>query len=175
MFNQKTKTVGIISLVILLMSCAVLGLLLFLLDKKEEAFLKAVEERAQERAAEVQLKSLATLAEETSSERGAVEGYVLEKDGVISFLSLIESLGREQGLTVETTAIEVSPLGNDTTFETVSLTVQATGGYSDITNLLDVLETLPYQSSISRVSMQRRGTTGEWAGTFALSVTKFAN
>lgn len=170
MFSRKTKIIGVASLVSVLVSGAVLGGLFFILIGKEADYYAQVEMRAEGRATDRQLAALVTLAENSRESRAALDQYVLPADAVITFLALIESLAREQALGIETRSIAIDPLNSR--FETVLLTIAVDGAYEDVTHMLDLLESLPYQSDVYRVSINNNGR--ESTGVFSLQVTKFA-
>src|SRR5690606_5770932 len=95
---------------------------------------------------------------------------ILEEEEVINFLALVETLGKEQGVELTTSALTVQPLDN--VFEYLVMNVQIKGGYESVTHLIALFENLPYQSTLGKLQI-RREEGGVWIAQFELRVTKF--
>jgi Tfp pilus assembly protein PilO len=172
MMSNHTKTIGIVAVIFLLASvCALAGFLL-VITKSESALQEkriVIEERD---AREKELVSLVQLVEKSKAERESLARYVLHDEEVINFLGLIERLGREQGVVLKTTSLNEVNVGE--VFTTLEITASVEGGYAPIQSLLELFETLPYQSLITSVSLTRDNSSGSgWDGTVHLRVTKF--
>ena len=111
--------------------------------------------------------------EETSAERASLFLRILREEDVIDLLATIETLGKEQHVTLKTNSLTVEPI--DTSFETLVVNITVTGRYSAVLHVLKILEYLPYQASVGRVQITHiEDETGTvWEGSFQVRVTKF--
>lgn len=111
--------------------------------------------------------------DETSDDRSSLRSRILTEENVIDFLALIEAVGREQGVLLETTAVAVQPI--DVTFETLVVSVKVKGQYSALVQTLTLFEQLPYQLTLSGVQFVRtsEGNIDQWESTYNIQVTKF--
>lgn len=135
---------------------------------------KLIEARIAVATQQLQQQSLSTLekiVESSKADRSELNSIILTEDGVIDLLTLIETIGFEQGTVLKTNALTVTPLNE--LFETLSITVEVSGTYDAIMRVLTLLENLPYQSSVPKVQMQREGQTAIWKGIIDVRVTKF--
>lgn len=121
-------------------------------------------------------KSLATLTtalENTKAEREFVASRILEEADVITFLTLIEDIAREQRVTLVTNSLTVQPI--DETFETLVVNVSIEGGHDAVLHTFKILEHLPYQGVLSSVRLEKGATESGllWKGACEVRVTKF--
>lgn len=174
MISKHTKIIGGIAGLVFLCSIAALAVLSYLINNANALL---TEQKIQRERAETQrqeLDSLVKLVEETTSEREELSNYLLSDDEVITFLALIETLGREQDVELKTNSLTV--VDKNGFFEELQLQVSVDGSYDSVLHLLTLFETLPYQSFVSNVSLSRavdEGFSNAWSGTFRLHVTKF--
>ncbi len=126
------------------------------------------------RAHQESLAKLVEIVSKTEAERAILKKRILGSGDAIEFLSLIETLGTEQNVTL-TKNLTVEPINE--TFETLKMTINMSGSYDDVIRIVSLFETLPYQSVVSRVqiaSKEEKGNgTGVWEGSLELLVTKY--
>lgn len=118
-----------------------------------------------------QLAALDSLAKNTKEARARLASYIVQDQGVISFLALIESIARAHGATPNTQAIDTTPLAGETLFEELVVKISLSGSRLNIEKVIAQYENLPYQVRIGDVSL---GTSGVQGGTanLTLIVTK---
>lgn len=111
--------------------------------------------------------------DKTSDERKSLTSRILTDEGVVDFLTLIESVGREQGVQLKTNTISVKPINAQ--FETVVVNVSVEGKYTALMKVLNLFEQLPYQSSLSGILFTGigDGNTETWKSVYDIQVTKF--
>lgn len=174
MVHQNTKTITGVSLIVLIVSLGV-AIWLFLETQSRRTALEAAQVTfAQAQAHKLALKELLKTVTDTAPERAELTSRIVGKDSVIELLSLIETVGTEQGVKLTTDSLATSPM-NDI-FESLEVHLSAEGSYRSVIHTLSVLEQLPYQSSITAVNLNKNEqSTGEasWKATFTLKVTKF--
>lgn len=174
MVTTHTKRIGIVTLVFFLASVTALFVLIVVIEQTSvRIHEKEIEQSRNDRFAS-ELSALQRLVRETEEERAEVASYILPSEDVIDFIELIEALGVEQGTELNIQSLSASPLGGE--FEKLDLVISVSGSYESVTYILKLLETLPYQSSISQMQLRAAGGnqgTSNWTGSFTLRVTKF--
>lgn len=141
-------------------------------DKKNELLEKSQEEAKQE----FHRKSLTTLTEALNTskdEREFLLARILKEEDVIEFLTLVETIGKEQGVSLTTNSLTVQPINNS--FETLVVNVSVEGVYPAIMHTLKLFEHLPYQVTLTTVRLEKinEGTEGVWRSLYEIRVTKF--
>lgn len=137
---------------------------------QKERFREQSIARAELQAHKDALTSLTRTLEETQEERESLASRIVKEEMVIDLLGLIETLGREQGVVLTTTSLNVEPISN--TFEALVIGVNVRGSYEALMHVLTLLEHLPYQSTVNKVHVDR-GDGVLWSGSFEVRVTKF--
>jgi len=172
MVHKKTKIVAGIGFIFFLASLACFSSFSYVVYNHKIALNEQLVRAAEIKARESALGALIRVTAVSKEERTALRSYVLEDDRVIDLLSLIENLGKEQGVVVTTNTLTVSSLNAE--FENLQITVSAEGSYDAIMHVLGLLETLPYQSAVTKVLLSKVSEGGAlWKGTFDVQVTKF--
>lgn len=175
MISKRTKFVGGVALAFFGISIIAFWGLLYLILSYETKLAEGQEQIQKATVHKQEIASLDRLIEETVSEREEISSYILhDDDDVIRFLSLIETLGNEQGVELKTTSLNAESAGD--LFENLAINISVTGSYRSIQHLLMLFETLPFQSSVSRLSLTRAsetGVNGAWDGKLTLNVTKY--
>lgn len=117
--------------------------------------------------------ALVARLEETRSDRESLQKRLLTEEGVIDFLTLIETVGREQQVLLKTNTITTRPINE--AFETVVINLSVEGTYPALVKVLTLFEYLPYQVSIRNVqfSAMEGEKKGTWTSTYDVEVTQF--
>ena len=164
--TQRTKIIGLGALAFAVSALVGVAVCLWMLAQMNAQFVTRLYEIA----------SLERKVEETTVERATLQKLVLEDDAIADLLSLIETLGTEQGVVLQTQSVDVVP-GDVAGFETLRVTVLVTGTYEGVHHMLELLEHLPYQSVLNGITMTKsaRGeAVGAWDGIFTIAITKKA-
>lgn len=117
------------------------------------------------------LSVLVRTLETTKDARTSLSSRVLTDESVIDFFTLIETLGREQGVLLKTDAITVLPINS--AFETIVVKVSAVGTYTRLIDTLTLFENLPYQVTIANVQFTQIEGNDTWKTQYEIQVTKF--
>ncbi len=176
MFQSNSKIIAAIGALTLLLSVSVCIFFMYTVNEKKSHYQEKLNEQDVLKAHEESLKKLSETLEETRNDRETLMTRILEEDGVIDFLYLIESAGKEQGVVLKTESLTVTPVNE--TFEKLIINLSVSGEYVSVLHVLKLLEQILYQSEINKATIGRdegRGgaSQGLWRGTFELSVTKF--
>ena len=105
MLNKHTKIIGTIAFVFMSISTSLLVWFAYRVTVLEELLQEQKKEVAQMESRNKELGSLVRLVEQTVAEREEFSTYVLQKEQVIEFLTLISEIGIEQGVELETTSL----------------------------------------------------------------------
>lgn len=173
--SSQTKTFGAVAACV---GCGLLALsigMVYAVHAKMRMLAEKEQTRAERIAIERESDSLSALIEETAQDRTMLAEAVLTEDTVVAFLAELEEAAREQGLSVQTRSLAVAPLEGSTTFEYLTLEVEVQGSYTEVRNILELYETLPYQLRVEQVVIEKRDADSVsplWQGTYTLYVTK---
>ena len=172
MFHINTKIIATIGGVLLLASVGACVLFFYTVTEQRVLLQNKVSERAIAKARHSSLTELTKTLEDTKSARESLISRILSENGVVDFLTLIESIEKEQGVQIKTDSLTVEPISE--VFEKLVINISVSGSYASVVQVLKLLEHLPYQSSIRKTSIGREErSTDVWKGMFEISVTKF--
>ncbi|MES2087983.1 MAG: hypothetical protein V4467_03245 [Patescibacteria group bacterium] len=124
---------------------------------------------------------------ETIDLRNKIDEYFVAKDGEVNFLNFLQTLGTEEGLSLEVSSVSIDPSpAASGVFELLNLEVQVQGPWSNVSRFLALLELLPYKISMGDVAIRKQsdaelsgnqkkstGTGPQWVGDFKMSLLKF--
>lgn len=176
MITSETKRLGIFAGVICTLALIALCGILYFIQKKDVAYNGALRARALRIATENEVKSLENLIIETANDREELAQHILTENSVGDFLSLIGNLAHTRGVTAETRSLAVEAIKGNDIFEYLTLEVGVTGSFESVTQMLPILESLPYQVHVRAVTVERISEAkGDdlWRGSYRLYVTKY--
>lgn len=169
--HTHTRTVLIISSALLFASITGFGLFFHKLQMQKATYESLRVKEAEETARHTALESLLATFEKTNDARAVLTQHVLTESTTINFLSLVETLGREEGVVLSTDQLTVEPINAQ--FENLVATVSVEGRYDAVMQMLALLEQLPYEAHVENVSLGREG--DGWKGVFQVRILKFKN
>lgn len=108
---------------------------------------------------------LSRLIEQTKGERTELSRFVLDEQHTSLFLTEVESLARTLGVQLSTEALTVVP--KDGNFDDLSIEFSVEGSNSAVRQVLLMLETLPYHSTVASVLISKES-TGNVHGTIKI-------
>lgn len=168
-FSTGAAVAGFVALV------ALFGMF-YLLERKDGRYEDELHARAVRVAIEKESASQKILLAETAADREELARFMLTEDTVVDFLSSLGNLARAQGVVMETRSLAVEPIIDTTVFEYLTLTVDVTGTFASVTDMLALLESLPYQVAVRSVVVERSSEQmGDdlWHGAYRVYVTKY--
>ena len=176
MFDSNSKIIAAIGILLLLLSVSAFIFFIHTVNEKKAYYQEKLNEQGVLQAHEESLKKLSETLDISKEDRETLMTRILEEDGVIDFLYLVESAGKEQGVILKTESLTVAPVNE--TFEKLIINLSVSGEYASVIQVLKLLEQIPYQSEIKKATIgrdkDREGQSqGSWKGIFELSVTKF--
>lgn len=119
------------------------------------------------------IRSMQTLVEETTAQRNELNGYLLAVDDPAPFLELVEAIGTDAQVELTISNV-VEELGEKTVQPGkatlgppsvhVSVSLEASGTWSELYAFITLLETMPYAVTIAQVALERdtEGGAGRW-------------
>lgn len=168
--SQKTKQIIIIASVAALVTVTILILFFVEINARgaqlEQQILILTENNAKE-SASVRIKRL---AQETEQERSILtKTFFANESESISFLSDMEQLARDIGLSLRTE--ELDKVGDVSIGgEQIKVTFVYTGSKSAVTRFSEMLEVIPYHSVVDSLTL-RRQTGGSWEGRATINIS----
>lgn len=185
-FDNKTKKVFITAL---LFSFAIIGLYCYLwvkiIQKNQNIALLLGEVETLNMEKET-FYSIKEKMSETAPLREKLTEFFIPKDGVVSFLNKIQSLGTENELEfkVDSVSIEDDASAPDS-FENVKLNIEAEGAWADIYRFSTLMELMPLKVFVEKVDLeivpianldvsksQTESSNAKWKSKMNLSVVK---
>ena len=170
MIRKSTKIITTVRMLTLFTSVVIYTVFLGVVANQKETHIDLAKERIETKAHQESLQKLMETLEETEGERAALLTRFIKEEDVIDVLSLVESLGNEQGVIFTTNSLNVVPI-NDA-LESLVISMKVEGNYVRVHKVLSLLEHLPYQAIITKAQIQE-STDDEWVGVFEIQITKF--
>lgn len=168
--STRTKTVGIVSTIVFLVSGSTLAFLVYRIEHDAGELQQKAAALALREAQEKERLDTVRLLEDTLDERTELKSYILTEEGIINFLTDLEATAENQQLDFITQSI--TPLDTpDPLFDQVSINLAFTGDQEDVSFLLKLLETLPYLSSLESVAVRQGAGEGRWSANVTLLMT----
>ncbi len=151
MITKHTLIVMLLSLGFCLVVIGLFAGFYYYIDSKQKQLTENTRHVAELRANSNELATLMNVVTQSAAEREKLFTYVLTEEDVIDFLALLETLAAEQGIEYKTENINEKKHSNQ--FKTLTLNISAYGAYQGVVHFIALLETLPYQSSISEINL----------------------
>jgi hypothetical protein len=117
------------------------------------------------------------LLSDTKEERTKLETYFIGKDGIVSFIESVESLGKLVNAKVSVNSIGVDQGNGGNMFEYVTMNATAEGNFSNLFWFLSLVEHMPLKLEVSKVSLDDispgfQKKDKQWRLTFVLEALK---
>lgn len=172
MKQHSAKIVATTGIIFCMVGLLAIVAFYFFIEKEKDDFHERNLAREKARAQTVMLEGLEQTFKETKAERESLETRILLEENLFSFLANIEALGQMYNVELVTKDLREVSIANNNTFETFVIDVSVTGTYEALMTILSIFETLPYQVTIEKVTLEKQ-TGGEWSSSYELRITKF--
>lgn len=169
MIHSRTKIIALAALILFMLSLVMYGGFVYVINTHKA---KLFDERLRVAEVGVQVRALNALEQtvrESADDRKKLASFVLPKDTVIEFVSMIESKGRSSGVTFTTNRLSEAVI--DDTFGELEVNATIEGTFDGIMRTLHKLEAIPLQSSLSHVTVTRVGEEDSWNASVVIHVT----
>lgn len=183
--RSRTVQYAIAALVFFLIAFAGYAGLFYLIRTGNEEISIMRAQVEQEVNREQRLIGFQSIIRDTELERSELDTYFIGRDGVVSFLELLESFGDTANVSVEVSTVEVVTERRVTTqngkevelpppaVESLQVIVSVGGSFEEVFHYLTLLETMPFHTAINSVSIERARSEGvAWSGLFGFDTLK---
>ena len=158
-----------ISLILITVTVSVFSLMIFRVIKQGERLTDNIATIEAERAQESSYFMLRKIAEESKEDREKLHGYFLAREGnSIDFLNTVESLAQQSGVVLETENLDTVTKKADNS-EWIEVAFSFSTTKEKIIDFLQLLETLPYVSTVTDVNLSARTAT-DWSAEVTMQV-----
>jgi hypothetical protein len=152
MMNMKTTTgVAIVSLLFAIAGFAACGYMVYVTARMGSEITSRAQTIADNNEKIQSLKSMKEVYERSSEEREELSGFALTEDEAGDFLTEIERLGKEQGVSITTGALKVEKKKDTPDQLAVEFVIE--GSEAQVRNVMSLLETLPYPSLLASATL----------------------
>jgi Tfp pilus assembly protein PilO len=170
--KHKSKIILAIGAILLMGFAGVYALTFYLLKKEVGQTSAILQQQAQGESRRDNIEAFKKTITETADKRAMLEAFFLTPDNVPDFISNIEEWGTKLGLKAT-----LSGLREDDT-QTLSFSVQADGTFDQITRFMELLQNMPYDVHLDKVSLinqvEGEKTSGKvWHSTFDIRITSY--
>ena len=175
MISSRTKQYAALSLLFLTVGITVAGFTYYQINKEGTQLAQRMEVIGKNKLVQERNNELFAILKKNEAEHEALSGFLLTQGKTVQFLSDVEKLARDTGLSFTTNELEVEPLPNPQ-FESIDLSLRAEGSEANVIAFLKVLETLPYFSRINelRLVAQKKAGGTTWTANIHLMVALHA-
>ena len=172
MITHKTKVIFVLTLAYFIVASVGLGWVGYEVNQVGNELENYVTVIANKSAQEQKYAELSDLVEKTEIERKTLEKYVLTEEKTITFLSEIEKIGVEQGVTLITNSLKV--VENPDTYNQLTVNFSVEGDEKLVFRMMQILESVPYHSEISTLVLTLDTEEGLTTMNIELSVSLFS-
>lgn len=178
MISSKTKKILIIVSIIAISVLLFDIFFIFSIYKKRDSVAKPREDFLTEMTKESQLVLIKKIIEETSAERTNLNLCFVNNDEVVDFIKSVELISKLAGVSIEMKSVgtENSEVIRGVNVETLVVEVVIEGSWDGTFKFLSLIENIPYNTTIDRVSINKSAEEtnkdGSWKSGFTIKVTK---
>lgn len=174
--NKTSRNHLLVAALLALAAATVYGVFFAQVKEKNEHISALTNAIAQSAEQEQRLLSVKALVFETAPLREKLAGYRIAKDDAVSFITGLETLGRETNVSVTIASVEVAPRTAEGV-ENLRLVVRFEGSWSDVVRYLGLLELLPLEGRVEQALIARKSAGDEknpslWRGDATLLMLK---
>lgn len=170
MVTRETKKYAVISSLVFVAGVVTAAATYYYVSLKGDELSVQAEVLGKNEQLAQQHEQLLESLEAYEDEHAQLAGYLLTESETINFLNDLETFARGTGLVYSTDALKVEPLPNSQ-FKAIELQLRAEGAEQRVIDFLTLLETLPYYSRISALSLESQSRDGgQWLARVTLVV-----
>lgn len=170
--SDNSKKWFILAFIFNLAAICLYGFLFWSVKEKNQRVSSLLNEIESREKQEQTLHSARSLAEDTLALREKVDSYIVEKDEAVSFIEMLESLGKERNVSVLVEAVEAKDIAGVFPSQEMQISLRAKGAWQNVVSFLGLVELLPYEAGVSRAFLSRDEQNNGWNGLITLRVLK---
>jgi hypothetical protein len=128
---------------------------------------------------QLQSRAIFDLASSTAADRSRLSSFFISPDDIVSFITLLESLGTQAGNKVSITSIDADNMTNAApgTVGHAHARIDTRGSWTQVMTVLSLAENLPYISTLNHVRLNANDVGGKqayWSLSFDVQVSLLA-
>ena len=162
----------IVTLLLNLVALGCYGFLLREIKGKNERISNLVNDIELQTKKKSVITSVKAIVVETSPLREKLSRYLVEREGAVSFIELLEHLGKNTGVSVVINSVEKVPQESTQQVETLQLGLRASGTWEDVIRFLGLLELLPYEAQVEQLTLSKLEKASPWQIVLSLRALK---
>lgn len=172
MMSRSTIRNVIVSGVLFALAAALLGGVWWQVTEKGTLLYEQITTIKESNLRTQNYRQLEATINQSQAERAALQQFFLNETTTITFLSEVEAIARAGGVQITTDALVVEPHPTEG-FETLRLQATLVGAEENVLNLLEVLESLPYHSTLRSLTLQKEPTNANWKATVVITFSLY--
>lgn len=154
--SHTTRTIVVLSIAILLV-VGVYAVLRNRITANKTAIADTYNEISIQAGRHDRMARLITMLEQLRDEQSTLATYFVSAPDVVEIIKNLESLARGAGVTLEITSVNVSDPTDDMPDSVLLLGIALEGSWTEVTQMIALLETYPVQSMVGEVSLRQQG------------------
>ena len=115
---------------------------------------------------EENLTKFKKVIQETNEKNALLKSYIVDQDRIDQLVTYLEAKGDSVGVPIQIKNVDVSTINPNT----ISLSFDGEGAFSNVMNLVWIMENLPYSVNINSISLSSDA-SGKWKLNMKLDVT----
>ncbi|MFT5849765.1 MAG: hypothetical protein ACI9H6_000581 [Patiriisocius sp.] len=153
MIIKKTKIIGLLTLVLFSTSCAGVVFAWEYIHREGENLGSEITAVSNYLAREATYEDVSRLVADTQVNREELISYILTEEKTINFLADVEQIALDQGIELTTDTLKVEE--GTGLFDTLTVAFSVLGPEVYVLQMLQILETLPYYSSVVQMNLNK--------------------
>lgn len=169
--NFATKKILILSILALLLTGFMAGFSWWWEEEKGKELTREMQSIRDQSRMESEYRKLQKEWKEVSSLHERLSALVIEGDGdTIELLSYLDSIAESNGVALTTGDLGIRETEEDENFDNLVVSITLRGGQASVLEVVKILETLPYASSVERLTFIRSGSDATASLTLQVSI-----
>lgn len=172
--SKRSKTVLIVAITYCLIFAGLLITGLYVISAEGTKLETTITQISEYAAKETAYTKMMDLLESTKENRTTLEQFFITENDTISFLTGIETAAKKIGVELKTNELAVVPAVTKdgvTVPAVLMINFSFTGQEGAVKKFLVLLEHVPYQTVMPKISLGNNGLDGVWTGVVQLRLT----
>lgn len=170
--SKNALKILVLNLGILIFASLVFGFMLLEINRSGERLISYLETSQEREAKRGSALIVERLIEETAATREQIDSAFFNTEGdAIQFLTETERVARAQGLELKTDSLEAKADAENPGASQVEIKFSLSGTESLVRAFINYLETLPFHSTVTDLSLTANDQTGAWSAQLTIVLT----
>lgn len=169
MNTSKAKNFFVTTLFMNVVLAASYGFLIYSTSKIQKETTELYTASHQRESDQERIQALKQALKETEVDRAKIDEYFIQKADTVMFIEHIEKIGKDAGVVLSVNSVTDAPKGSIG----VQLDFSAVGEFSNIYQLVALIESMPHKIIFKKTDIQKTETDGLWKGVFTITLESF--